>query len=377
MKSVKKTNLVAFWTLLHFTVDFGCFILLYGILLPTCRDLQELGVGFLLYNVIAFGLQPFIGYYCDKHPTIRRTVGIAGCAIVALTVGCSGFVMEIFQTFVVEEGVIRCVSWISMMVAAVGNAAFHVGGGTDVLVESRGKIAPNGIFVSAGALGVALGTKLGGQNIFVIYALVAAVVVVIAVLHRQMARCSNIAARVDFPIINSLSLPLAIFLLFFAVAVRAFVGAVAPIDWERTGLLVLLPSCAACIGKALGGIVGDRFGAGRTGVLSLLLSIPLLCWGRANPISSLTGVLLFNMAMPLTLCALAGTMPENPGFAFGLTTLALLLGSAVTFFLAVPEGILIPLMALLILAAAVSVGVTIKMKKGKNKNEGKTEKSSK
>ena len=37
-------------------------------------------------------------------------------------------------------------------------------------------------------------------------------------------------------------------------------------------------------------------------------------------------IMLFNMAMPITLCGLVAAMPENVGFAFGLSTLALLLG---------------------------------------------------
>jgi hypothetical protein len=47
---------------------------------------------------------------------------------------------------------------------------------------------------------------------------------------------------------------------------------------------------------------------------------------------SLAGLVLFNMAMPLTLCATAALLPRDPGLAFGLTTLALLVGTAPLFF---------------------------------------------
>ncbi|MBQ8563373.1 MAG: hypothetical protein IJ443_05755, partial [Firmicutes bacterium] len=85
-----------------------------------------------------------------------------------------------------------------------------------------------------------------------------------------------------------------------------------------------------------------------------------ILFGAESPLLSLAGILLFNMTMPVTLCALADLMPKNPGFAFGLTTLALLLGTAVTFFWAVPAYLAKLLLAVLILLSALCIWLTVK-----------------
>ncbi|MBQ6579823.1 MAG: hypothetical protein IIX33_03225, partial [Oscillospiraceae bacterium] len=99
----------------------------------------ERAFGFILYNFIAFGLQMIIGAYCDEHRKFPSSA--LGCVLVLSAVLVSPFV-----------------PWVSLVVTALGNAFFHVGGGIDSLVHSGGKLSRSGIFVSAGALGVVLGT---------------------------------------------------------------------------------------------------------------------------------------------------------------------------------------------------------------------------
>ena len=131
------------------------------------------------------------------------------------------------------------------------------------------------------------------------------------------------------------------------------------------GWLVIAPAAASCLGKALGGIVGDRFGAAETGVISLLVSVPLMCLGAESAVLSLAGILLFNMTMPITLCGLASLMPQNLGFAFGLTTLALLMGVGITYFVAMPDDLVKPVVAALTLCAAVCLGLSVKRRREK------------
>jgi hypothetical protein len=40
---------------------------------------------------------------------------------------------------------------------------------------------------------------------------------------------------------------------------------------------------------------------------------------------------LFNFTMPITLVAISNTLPGRPGFSFGLTTLALIIGVIPTY----------------------------------------------
>jgi FSR family fosmidomycin resistance protein-like MFS transporter len=81
------------------------------------------------------------------------------------------------------------------------------------------------------------------------------------------------------------------------------------------------------LGKALGGILADKFGLGWVGISSLAISAVLLGFYSSFPLCGMIGIFLFNMTMPITLVMLANTLKGREGFAFGLTTLALILGA--------------------------------------------------
>ena len=358
-----KHRRLTIWTTAHFAVDFGCFLVLFGGLKQVYTGsgtvgLESVTVGFLLYNILAFGLQAAIGQFCDEYIKWRQWAGRGGILLVAAAM---------IPAMAASGLGIAWMAWLAMILAALGNAAFHVGAGRDVLVHSGGRMADNGIFVSSGALGVGIGTILGATgSLWVMFAEACFLCCLSAGCGKHMTADSLAGDSTDrcsqFYIVKEQSFLTAVGLLFLIIVLRAFAGANIPLEWERTGLLVLLPSAASCLGKAAGGIAGDRFGAGHTGVLSLIVSLPLILFGGANPVLSLIGILLFNMTMPVTLCALADLMPKNPGFAFGLTTLALLAGTAVTFFWAIPAHLTKLMLAVLILLSAFCIWLTVKKK---------------
>ena len=334
---------LAIWTYAHFAVDFGCFYVLNaGLKNFLGGNLETLAAGFLAYNVIAFGLQSVIGAICDERQVWRRVSGFAGSMMVCLAV----------VTAAVSEG---AVVWAAMVTVALGNAFFHVGGGIDVLRRSGGRMSGSGIFVSSGAMGVALGSLYRSGVVTVLLMLTAVVLTGMLARHdmREQAEGDN---YVHFGIVKEGSFVLMVVLLMTAVFVRSYAGSVMPMEWEKTGWLAVAPAAASCLGKALGGTAADRFGAARCAVVSLLFSAPLIILGAANVLCSLAGILLFNMTMPVTLCGLASLMPRNPGFAFGLTTLALLTGVGITYFWAMPAAAVKPAVAVMIGVAALCTG---------------------
>jgi hypothetical protein len=84
----------------------------------------------------------------------------------------------------------------------------------------------------------------------------------------------------------------------------------------------------------LGGLAADRLGWTRAGVVTLLLSTPLLSLFLGNVPSAVIGTLLFQTTMPITLMAVYRIVPREPGLAFGLTALALLIGAVPSLLLA-------------------------------------------
>ena len=326
------------YTFSHFCVDFACFFILFGVFKVSQNNLKDVSIGFLIYNVIAFGLQPLVGKVCDDKP--RIPIGIIGCFIVLLGLFATSF------------------PWVSMVICALGNAFFHVGGGIDSLVFSKGKMARSGIFVSSGALGVFFGTLIGNSYNalnFIPMALIVASIILLtlfAIKYENGQKCEiDVASEFSFAIV----LPL----IFASIMVRSYVGGIIPMEW-KTGVYVFLPAFSSCLGKAIGGILGDKFGAKNIGVAALILSIPFLCFGKNIVLLSVIGIILFNITMPITLAVAASKLPYNPGLAFGLTTLALLCGNIPTFFIEVPKNLVFLLLIILIILSSICILLSTK-----------------
>lgn len=314
-----KTKLTS-WTLAHFAVDMSCFYILFRGVETVYRtnepDLLAIGIAIMVYNCIAFGLQMVFGSLADKHPRIEKAIGKVGLVFMLIPLT----IIWISQSITA--------SWIALILCALLNAAFHVGGGMDVLKKSEGKIAPSGIFVSSGALGVILGTLYGktGDGALLPMSIVAAASILLFITTRKQTVEGNPLQINPMTPLTKYGVGAITLCLFIAVFIRSYAGIIWPIGFERAGLLILLPAVASCFGKAFGGLVADRFGAMETAVVSLALSIVLMFLSGGSWVVTGVSIMLFNMAMPITLCGLATAMPKHPGFAFGLSTFALLMG---------------------------------------------------
>lgn len=312
-------NRLASWTWAHFAVDMSCFYILFRGVETVYRadgaDLTVIGIAIMLYNCIAFGLQMVFGSIADRHPKVEKAIGAIGLVFMPVPLAIIW----------ISQGV--SASWIALVLCALLNAAFHVGGGMDVLKRSDGRIAPSGIFVSSGALGVVLGTLYGktGHGALLPMSIVVLASILLLLSIRKTADDSPASSR-PFAMLTKHGVGVVAACLFIAVFIRSFAGIIWPIGFEKTGLLILLPAVSSCLGKALGGIVADKAGALETAIVSLALSIALLFLAGGSWIVTGISILLFNMAMPITLCGLASAMPNHIGFAFGLSTFALLLG---------------------------------------------------
>lgn len=335
-----KTFSLLAYTFSHFAVDYLCFWILFGYFSAEISG-TERAFGFILYNLIAFGLQMIIGAYCDEH---RRFPSSAlGCVLVLAAVLLSPFAPRV-----------------SLCVTALGNAFFHVGGGIDSLVHSGGKLSRSGIFVSAGALGVVLGTLHGtkiGMNDFnpvlliapALLAVFCAVICFFANKKAPLLEDCDISGIAD----KKTGIWIVLGLALLSVVIRSFGGTAIPMEWKTTMKLGLVSGFAAFFGKFIGGFAADFFGARRTGIITLLASLPLLVFGSGNMIVSAAGIVLFNMTMPITLGICAERLPKNPGIAFGLTTAALLLGAVPSFFAVVSGKIFLLVPAVLVSAACI------------------------
>ena len=330
---VKKTALLS---LVHAAVDLCCAALFFSVLKGS-----DLWLGMVLYNAFAFLFQLPLGVVADK---LNRNMLIAatGCALVALAFA------------------FRSVPILAMVVAGIGNGAFHVGGGIEVLNGSDTKAGPLGVFVSPGAIGLYFGRVFSANMLSLPWLLPVILLLsggAILLLGKSEFRegSGNIPLSFDMPK-NGLWL---LILLFLVVVLRSFMGTTQAFstgnlfsgsDSWRSGLVPVL--CLAA-GKAYGGFHGDRNGHIPTAILSLGICAIFLFF-PLHPLLTLAALFLFNMSMPLTLFASARILKGAKGTAFGLLTAALFMG-IVPFFL----GLSVPVSNVLYGAIAAISGVML------------------
>ncbi len=336
---------LAVYTFAHFAVDFSCFFVLFSTVSAGIQSIQQLAFWFLGYNIIAFGLQFLIGYLCDTHRSFPA--GIIGVIVTAVGLV---FARQIY---------------LALVLVALGNAFFHVGGGLDSLLNAKGKMSRSGVFVSSGTWGVVLGTMAGRAEISALVPL--GFLFVSCVLIYLFCNTKINLSRSSFSIAKvKTATAAAVALIFISVAIRAHTGFSIPITWKTSTFLVLLAALASFAGKASGGFIADKLGARLTGIGALFISAPLLAFFNDNIVLCFIGIMLFNMTMPVTLCALAQYLEGFEGLAFGLTTLALLSGTFVTY-----VSVLNPLYAkYVIIVSIVMSAACILLTTGSRKTQG-------
>ncbi len=290
---MKKT--LPWYALGHFAVDFLCAFLIFGRM--SGGDLWlELA---LVYNFCAFALQMPLGILADRLGRNRLFSALGG--LLALL------------------AVIPAGNWWTVLLAGLGNALYHVGGGRETLLQSQ-DYGPLGVFVAPGAVGIFLGSLLRKVPLAGAFAggLLAVCVLALLWLHRQ-----EVPSPKSFraPSLRALGLLLALFLV---VLLRSLVGMTMVSPW-KTGIYVVLGAVLGAAGKALGGLAADRLGGKTAGAVSLFLAA-MLYFFPDSPVCGILAGLLFNMSMPITLGDSARLLPGGEGFAFGLLTFALFLG---------------------------------------------------
>lgn len=338
---MKRTfSVVGVYSVIHAVVDFACAMLLAGLVSPRISDnVYLLSTVYLTYNFFAFAMQFPIGIIADSLDK-NALVSAIGCLVVAAAY------------------LLYPVGFLAAIVAGIGNAMFHVGGGIDVLNISNRKATLPGVFVATGALGLYVGAQcrtLGWDRYPVTVIVLAASAVVLVLLYRK-AHGSFAIRNERPPILREYTRTELIIAgcMLVTIGIRGGFGLVMNFTWKNSFRIGLLTVCAVVLGKMLGGLLGDLLGWRRTTVISLALSAVLFLFAYDTMIIGIAAVFLFNMSMPITLTALANHFERQRGMAFGMTTVALFVGSIPVFF---GYGEWLFLRPVLVTATAVSAAV--------------------
>jgi MFS transporter, FSR family, fosmidomycin resistance protein len=256
----------------------------------------------LLYNGLAFGLQPIFGFVID-----RKQFNISNAAFISLLLVCTGLWIG------------RANMMAGVAALGLGSSLFHVSAGAIALSRAGGRSAPIGFFTAPGVLGLAIGGSLAVQHVDILSISTIALSILallIAVSIRKGSEPSNDRVSASSHGFDPHDLIMAGLLV--AIALRSLVWtALNHVLAGQTNVLWLL-AIAAAIGKFLGGYCADWIGH-RLWTLSALLGSAVLlgAWGDWMP-TLLIGTALLQSATPVMLVALAARVPKAPATAAGL-----------------------------------------------------------
>lgn len=289
---MKKT--LSIYALGHFAVDFCCAWLLLG-RLTASPQWAELA---LVYNFCAFALQMPLGIVADRVSRDR--------------------LFAVFGVGAVLLSFIPISPWYSAILAGLGNALYHIGGGRESLLAKK-DYSSLGIFVAPGAVGIFLGGSLrsslwGGVSGGLLLALCG----LWLLLH--LKQTTPIPRQLQKPKGKAVLILLGLFAIVF---IRSLTAMTTPTPWKQ-GLWVAVGALLGAGGKALGGWISDRLSpkwAAAAGILgAFLLLFP------QSPVAGVLAGLTVQMSMAITLRDSADLLPGGEGLAFGLLTFALFLG---------------------------------------------------
>lgn len=319
-KTGKKTFTLSYYTFLHCLVDFCCIYYMVKEVRISCleHNFSHWIIYVILYNMTAFAGQLPVGMIGDIIK--RNSLMVLGGLICILAAYAGSF----FGIAVLP----------AVLLLGIGNAFFHVGGGREAMNFRDDKCAPLGIFVSTGAFGVFGGKWINAQGmnwVPAMTAVLAAACVIMIFISLSEKNDAEEKIHVSFrPADGGYSVLLA-FCSIAVVVIRSFAGNVFIFPWSK-GWLAFIMTAGVVLGKALGGIIADKFGIRRTVLASLSICTILLAGANASAVMGITGVFLFNMTMPITLSLLAMQFPKAKGAVFGALTFAIFAGLIPSYF---------------------------------------------
>ena len=287
-------------TLGHFCVDACCA----AVVISGTYTIFDAVKFFVLYNFLAFCLQPLAGILLDKFKKIDYRRYILSSFILLLL----GFIPDLNI-------------WVRVVLVGIANCLFHVGGGTIILTESKNKLAPLGIFVSSGAVGLMLGTMFA--NSIICHALLIIALIELISMNIKLPKQTMPATR------SSIHLGVAA-LLCLCVVIRSFMGFMPLTTFTKAPWIIVMITLCVFLGKSLGGILCDRFGIRKTVIVSTIFVLGLFLLSFNNPYLWSIVQVIVNLSMPITLYLMYKSMPKYPAFSFGLAAACLVFGLLAT-----------------------------------------------
>ena len=270
----------------------------------------------LLYNGLAFGLQPLAGLLLDRLNQPRRGAAI-GLLCTAAGVAVTWWTLTP-----------------GLVLVGIGSALLHAGGGAVAIKSQPGRAGGAGLFAAFGVIGLTLGTMASVYFSLTIIAILltalAALALVIWFWKPELFSTSRLPSVDPFA---SVAWAFAL-ILVVGIALRSLVWTGVQTSRYAVGALQL--ALAAGTGKLLGGFAADRLGWSRWAVGALAGALCLLAFGSAWGPAILVGVALLQSLTPLSIAAMGKAMPNSPALATSLALGLAIMAGGLPFFILTP-----------------------------------------
>lgn len=272
----------------------------------------------LIYDFFAFVPQALFGEWHNKNKKINiGFIGIILFFIAILLINTSNQIVYL----------------LAILLISFANAILHECGAIAVASVSKKNVFPSALFVSGGTIGIVIGRYFATAKVSVNYLFIFIIIMLIILTLTDKTWCNKNVKYIDLNIVNNNYKKQTIFVVaLFVLIVRSFMGFVLPMAWKENFIHVVLLSLFLGIGKALGGYLCDTIGYKRVAFISTIICVPFIIFGNSLMILSLVGIMLFSMTMSVTYAMLLSIIKNNPGVAFGITTIGLFLGAVPLFF---------------------------------------------
>ena len=305
-------------TLLHFLVDGLCLCCLY-LMAASCSTASLVGV-FLLYNVLAFLTQPLTGLCADRLRESHWML-LGSVLLLTLAVGVASAVVAVASLHTS-----RLLIMLVATMLGLGNSLFHVWGGRQVALTTANDMRALGLFVSTGAMGLAVGAVFCSWPLLYIFLLALCLLAAVYVQRdsRSSIKAGDSRAKGGF---GFGVVVLAVLALMAFVMLRSFVGESFSADIpKQPKFMLLLIGAVAMLGKMAGGGIARPVGVIKT-LLTVAVVIALCAFLRdESQAVLLTGLFAVNCTMPVTLYLANVVLKGREGLAFGLLAAALIPG---------------------------------------------------
>ena len=286
-----------------------------GRLVQSPGQIVQVGMGLLLYNLLAFGGQYPVALWLEKLASPRRPL-ILAYTLNIIAVACFPFVPQI-----------------SIILAGVASAIYHVAGGA--VCASENKATHIGIFAAPGVAGLILGgwVAYNGINIIGWLLAVAALFLVILFflkLERKSPSVEN--SHLQHQKFSLDGHDIIMILLLTIISMRSVIWNVFQLIHQNDYGWLLAIGGAAFAGKIAGGWIADRIGWRFWLYISMLLATPLITLFRKEMILFCIGIGLLQSGIPATTALLIRSMRGKTERSVALSFGTAIMAAAILFY---------------------------------------------